>query len=139
MRAEPRLLQRVLLPVPGQEQGRALAYEQVFRSYANSAAAQLLHLLQETLAVQRHAGTQDVQHPGPEHARGQQVQRKFAQLIFHRVARVPAALVADDGVAVLGEQVHHPALALVAPVEAYHCAQPHSFASPLPARAPLAP
>src|SRR5699024_11181295 len=36
VRAEPPLLQRVLLLVPGQEQASAFAYHEVFRSYVNS-------------------------------------------------------------------------------------------------------
>ena len=47
------------------------------------------------------------------------MQGKLAQLVDHGVAGVAAALVADDHVIVAGEQIHHAALALVAPVDAY--------------------
>ena len=47
-----------------------------------------------------------------------QVQGELPVFVYDGVARVAAALIADDDVEVLGEQVHHPALALVAPVYA---------------------
>ena len=50
----------------------------------------------------------------------QQVQGELAQVVDNGVAGVAAALVADHHVVVPGEQVHHAALALVAPVDAYN-------------------
>ena len=53
------------------------------------------------------------------------MQGKFAVFIDDGVARVAAALVADYDVVVLGQQVNHAALALVAPVNANDCAVSH--------------
>ena len=47
------------------------------------------------------------------------MQGELAQLVDHGVAGVAAALIADDHVIIAGEQVHHAALALVAPVDTY--------------------
>lgn len=118
MRAEPPLLQRVLLLVPGQEQASAFAYHEVFRSYVNSICPEQLDFLPQALEVERHAGAEHVHDPRAEDAGGQQVQGELPVFVYDGVARVPAALIADDDVEVLGEQVHHPALALVAPVYA---------------------
>ena len=46
------------------------------------------------------------------------MQGKLAVLIHNRVSRVAAALVADYHIKILGQQVHHAALAFVAPVDA---------------------
>ena len=48
------------------------------------------------------------------------MQGELAPLVHYRVSGVAAALVADHHVVVLGQQVHHAALALVAPVNAYN-------------------
>ena len=47
------------------------------------------------------------------------MQGEFAQFIDDGVAGVAAALITDDDVVVLRKQVHHAALALVAPVDTY--------------------
>ena len=54
------------------------------------------------------------------------MQGKFAVLIDDRMTGVAAALIANDDIIVLGQQVYHPALALVAPVDANDCAVSHN-------------
>ena len=54
------------------------------------------------------------------------MQRKFAVLIDDRMAGIAAALITNDDIVVLGQQVYHPALALVAPVDANDCAVSHN-------------
>ena len=44
---------------------------------------------------------------------------KFSILVDDGVSGVAAPLVADHKVIVLGEQIHHPSLALVPPVDAH--------------------
>ncbi|MPM48070.1 hypothetical protein SDC9_94792 [bioreactor metagenome] len=58
------------------------------------------------------------------------MQRKFAILVHHGMSGVAAALIADDHIVVVGDEVHHPALPLVAPVDAYNCAVSHSASLP---------
>ncbi len=57
--------------------------------------------------------------PLAEDAARQQVQGELAHFVYDRVARVAAALIADDHVKVLRQVVDHAALALVTPVDAY--------------------
>ena len=113
------LLQAVQVPVPGQQQGGPVADLQVLRGDGHALAGDVLHLGPQALAVQGHAVAQDVHHALAEDAGGQQVQGELAQLVDHGVAGVAAALIADHHIVLAGEEVHHPALALVAPVDAY--------------------
>ena len=54
---------------------------------------------------------------------------EFAKFVDDGVARVAAALIADNNIKVLGEQIDHSALALVTPVDAYNCCVCHIFIS----------
>ena len=128
---EALLLQGVQLPVPGQQQGGPVADLQVFRGDGNASGPDALHLVVEVLAVQGHAVAQDVYHALPEDAGGQQMQGELALVVDDGVAGVAAALVADGDVIVAGEQVHHAALALVAPVDAYDRAVCHTSIPPV--------
>ena len=47
------------------------------------------------------------------------MQGELAELVHHGVAGVAAALIADHHIIVGGDQVHHAALALVAPVDSH--------------------
>ena len=51
-------------------------------------------------------------------AGGQQIQDKFAFFVDDGVAGVVSALIPHDNIVLFAEQVHHTALALVAPVYA---------------------
>ena len=114
------LLQVVQITVPGQQQAGPVADLQIFRGDGDALGHHVLHLRPEALAVHGHAVAQDVHHPVPKNAGGQQMQGEFALFVHHRVSGVAAALVADHYVVVLRQQVHHAALALVAPVDAYN-------------------
>ena len=123
------LLQRVQLPVPRQQQGSPMADHQILRRDADACGAERLHLLHQIFAVQRHAVAQNVHHAAAENAGGQQVQGKFAHVVDDGVARVAAALIPYHYVILLRQVVHHAALTLVAPVDAYdrairHCSLP---------------
>ena len=114
------LFQVVQITVPGQKQAGPVADLQIFRGDGDALGHHVLHLRPEALAVHGHAVAQDVHHPVPKNAGGQQMQGEFALFVHHRVSGVAAALVADHYVVVLRQQVHHAALALVAPVDAYN-------------------
>ena len=120
------LLQAVQIPVPGQQQGGAVADLQILGGDGHALRHHVLHLDPQVLAVQSHAVAQDVHHAIPENAGGQQVQGELALVVDDSVAGVAAALIADDHVIVAGQQVHHAALALVAPVDAYNGAIRHN-------------
>ena len=53
------------------------------------------------------------------------MQGKFAIFVDHGVARIVSALIADDNIIFLCDQVDHAALALIAPVHAYDRAVCH--------------
>ena len=114
------LLQAVQIPVPGQQQGGPVADHQVVRGDGHALGGHLLDFLPQALAIQGHAVAQDVDHAVPENAGGQQMEGELALFVDDGVPGVPAALVADHHIVVLGNQVHHTALALVAPVDAHN-------------------
>ena len=114
------LLQAVQIPVPGQQQGGPVADHQVVRRNGHALGGDVLYLLPQALAVQGHAVAQDVDHAVPEDAGGQQMEGEPALFVDDGVPGVSAALIADHHVVVLGDQVHHTALALVAPVDAHN-------------------
>ena len=122
-----RLFQRVELPVPGQQQGGPVADLQVFRADGDALFTHLLDLLPEVLRVQRYAVSQNVDDAGMKNPGRQQVQGKLAVLIDHRVPGVAAALIADDHVVILCQQVDHAAFSLIAPVDAHNCAVLHGL------------
>ncbi len=83
-------------------------------------AAQRVELVDQHTRVDHdtvadHAALAGIQDPG-----GDQVQLPLLAAADDRVAGVVAALEADDGVCVLGEQVGDLALALVAPLGAHY-------------------
>ena len=53
------------------------------------------------------------------------MQRKFAMLIDDSMSCVSAALIANNHIVILRQQIHHAALALIAPVDAYDCTIRH--------------
>lgn len=55
------------------------------------------------------------------------MQGKFAVFVDDGVARVVAALIPADDIIVACDEVDHPALALVAPVDAYDCTICHRY------------
>ena len=111
-------LQTVLETVPGQQQRRPVADFQVVRGDGYAFLGNILHFLPQVFRVNGDAVSQDVHNTLPENAGGQQMQGEFAMLIDHGVAGVAAALVTDDDVIILGEQIDHASLALVTPVDA---------------------
>ena len=113
------LLQSVQLPVPGQQQAGPLADHQVLRGDVHAAPADGFDFLEQVLAVQGHAVAQNVHDTGAENAGGQQVQGELALFVDDSVPGVAAALIAHHHVILLGEVVHHAALALVAPVDTH--------------------
>lgn len=56
---------------------------------------------------------------------GNEVELEFAQRVDNGMARVVAALVADDHVVLLRQIVYHASLAFIAPVNAYDCTVCH--------------
>ena len=116
---QPRLLQRVQLPVPRQQQGGPVADHQVFRGDADAGRADRFHLRHQVFAVQRHAVAQDIHHAGAEHAGGQQMQGEFAHIVDNGVPGVAAALIPHHHIILPCQIVHHAALSLVAPVDTY--------------------
>jgi hypothetical protein len=82
------------------------------------AAGQVVDLLQHERRVDDHAVADDRDHAAGQHTAGQQVQRVLLTGDDDGVAGVVAALVADDVVDAVAEQVGRLALALVAPLGA---------------------
>ena len=70
----------------------------------------------EMLQVDDDPGAEDVHRFVPQDAGGHEVHDELALFVYDGMAGVVAALIADHNIVVLTEQVHHAALALVAPV-----------------------
>ena len=123
---QPGLLQTVEGAVEGEDDGGAVGDLEVLRGDGNAGGLEVCNLLGEVLEVDDGAVAQHVDDALGEDARGDEVQGELAVLVHHGVAGVVAALIADDDVIIGGDQIDHAALALVAPVDAYHCAVAHS-------------
>ena len=119
------LFQTVQLPMPGQQQGGPVTDHQILRSDGHALGGDLLDFLPEIFRVQGNAVAQNVHDTLPEDTGGQQVQGKLAVLIDNGMTGVAAALITYDDVVVLGQKVHHPALAFVTPVDSYDCSISH--------------
>ena len=122
---QPSFLQTVQLPVPGQQEGGPVADLQILRGNGHPGGPEGVHLRQQVFTVQRHAVAQNVHHTFPENAGGQQVEGEGAPVIHHRMSGVAAALIPHHYVKVVGEIIHHAALAFVTPVDSYDCAVCH--------------
>jgi len=119
--AETVLLQPVQQLVVGHADGGPVADLQIGRAYGDAALPQAGSLVEKMLKVDDYAGAQDVHGVVPQDTGGQQVHDELALLVHHGVAGVVAALIADDHVVFLAQQVHHAALALVSPVGSDYC------------------
>ena len=113
------LLQLVQELVVGHTDGGLVADPEILRRDGDAAVPEALHLAAEVLQVDDHPGAQHVHRAVPEDAGGHQVEDESPLVVDHGVSGVVAALVAHDDVISLTEEVHHPALALVPPVDAY--------------------
>ena len=113
-----RLFEAVLLHMVRHGDDRAVGDLQVFGRDDDALLAQARHLPRKVPDVDDHAGTHHADHAFAQNARGQQVQNELAALVDDGVPRVVAALVAADDVVVLGQEVDHAPLALIAPVDA---------------------
>ena len=130
------LLERIQLPVPRQQERGAVADLQVLRRDGDARGADGVHLALEVLQIDGDAVAEDVHNTAAEDAGRQQMEGELAQLVYDRVARVAAALIAHDHVKALRQIVDHAALALVAPVDTYNCTICHICLPPVfPARA----
>ena len=119
--AESVLFQSVKELVIGHADGCAVADLEVFRAYCDTALAQTRGLIKQVLKVDDYASTEDVDGVVAEDAGRQQVQDELALVVYHGVACVVAALIADNDVVIFREQIDHAALALIAPVCSHDC------------------
>ena len=120
---QPVLLQAVQQLVVGHADGGLAADFQRLRRNLDPPLAQTRRLGAQVLQVNDHARPQHVDRAGAENAGGHQVQDEPAPVVDHRMAGVVPALIADHDAIALAEQVHHAALALVAPVDAHNCSK----------------
>ena len=109
------LFQTVQRAVIGEDDGRAVGDLEVFRRDADAGLLQGLDLAAQALEVDDDAVAEDVHDARQADAGGDEMQGKFAVFVDDGVARVVAALIPADDVIFLCD----PALALVAPVDAY--------------------
>ena len=116
---QPLLLHDVLHLVVGHADDGPAAELQIVRRDGDARLPQRFRFVAQMLQIHHHAVADDIDGGLPQDARGQQIQDELALFVDHGVAGVVAALVAADDVVALGEQVHHAALAFVAPVDSY--------------------
>ena len=114
---QPRLLQRVQIPVPGQQQRCPVADLQVFRGYGDSFRLHVPDLLHQVLRIQGHAVSQQIHHALVEDPGRKQVKGELPLLVDHGMPRVSASLIPDHDIVVLRQQIHNPAFSFVSPVD----------------------
>ena len=117
------LLQAVLQDVVGHGDGGAVGDLEVGRGDGDALLPQAGDLAVQVVGVDDHTVAHDAHHVRAQDARGQQVQNELAPLVLDGMAGVVAALVAHHDVIILAEQVHHTALALIAPVDPCDCSK----------------
>ena len=126
---QPAFLQGIQSNVPGQHQRGAVADLEIVGRDGHSLRSHAFHLIPQVFKIQCHAVSQDIHNTRPENTGGEQMQGELAVGVDDGVAGVAAALIADYHVIILGEQVHHAALSLVAPVDSNDCAVSHILTS----------
>jgi hypothetical protein len=124
LRAVGLLARHVEALVPGHHHVRAVGDDEVL-PHLDAACAQLRDLGPEHLGVDDDAVRDDVGLARTQDARGDQMQAVGLARVDDRVPRVVAALVADDQVRLVGEEVDHAGLALVSPLGAEHAGGGH--------------
>ena len=117
------LLQAILLHMERHGDGSTVRNFQVVRGNLNTLFAQGGDLFFEMFRVNDHTAAHNTDNAGVQDAGGHQVQYELAALVFDGVAGVVAALVTGNDVIIAAEQVHHTALALVAPVDTGNCSK----------------
>ena len=108
------LVEAVERDVPGHEELRTIGEPQIRRRDA----ARLEHpdLVAEDREVDDHAGAEDAHRVRVEDARRDEMELECSELVHDGMAGVVAALVADDQIRLLREEVRDLALAFVAPL-----------------------
>src|SRR5690606_26328352 len=84
----------------------------------DAAPGQRVEFLKHSRQVQRDARADDCGLARTQYAYRKQVQGEFLSVNLHGVAGIASAVVPDDNIEVLGEQVNNFALAFIAPVQA---------------------
>ncbi|MPM59266.1 hypothetical protein SDC9_106106 [bioreactor metagenome] len=113
----------------GEDDRRTVADLEVFRRNRDSLRAQIVHLLEQFLRVNDRAVAEHVDNAFPEDAGGQEVQRKLAVFVDDGMARVIAALIADNHIVIGGDEIDHATFAFVTPVDPHNCTVSHVFCS----------
>ena len=117
--------QPVLLDVPGEDHVGPVADHQVLADL-DAAGDQAVDLGQQAGRVEHHAAGDDALHLGPEDAAGDQRELERLAAGHDGVPGVGPALVADDDLVLLGQQIDDLALRLVAPLQSDHARARHS-------------
>ena len=123
---QPGLLQPVEGAVVREDDGGALGNFEILRRNGHARVLQRLNFTAQALQIDHDAVAQHVYNARQADAGGDEMKGEFAVLIHDGVARVVAALIPADDVIISCNEVDHPALALVAPVDAYDCAIAHN-------------
>ena len=76
--------------------------------------------------IDNHTVAEYVHHFFSQNSGRKQIKREFAEIVHHGVPRVVSALITTYDVVIFRKQVHHSALAFVAPVDAANGSK-HNF------------
>ena len=120
---EPRFLHAVEHDVIGHTDLRLVADLQVFGRDPDAGFRQFADLLCQVLDVDDHAVAHDARDVASQNARGQQIEHEFSLRVDHRVSRVVSALIADDDVLILREEIDHSAFSFISPVDSDDCSE----------------
>jgi len=94
-------------------------------AHLDASRHQAVNLLQDAGRIEHHPAGDHALHLGAKDAAGNQ--RQFISLTAsdHRMARVAAALITDDDLMLVGQQIDQLALGLVSPLQTNHARNRH--------------
>ena len=117
--------QPIFLEMPGENHVRPVADHQV-PAHGDAAGGQSVDFVEQAGRIEHHAAGDDALHPGAEDAAGNQRELVLLAPRNHRVARVGAALVADDDVVLLGEKIDDLPLRFIPPLQTDYTSSRHA-------------
>ena len=120
--------------VEGEDDGGTLRDLQILRRDADAVRTEIVDLAAQVFQIDDDAVAEHIHNALGENAGRDEMQGKLAVLIDDGMAGVVAALIANDNIIILCDEVDHAALAFIAPVDADDCTIAHNTSAPVSAQ-----
>ena len=128
------LLQTVERAVEGEDDGGTLRDLQILRRDADAVRTEIVDLAAQVFQIDDDAVAEHIHNALGENTGRDEMQGKLAVLIDDGMTGVVAALIANDNIIILCDEVDHAALAFIAPVDADDCTIAHNISAPVSAQ-----